>query len=730
MTDLMSMLQSVRPEPNLNLSPECEAEIARSVAANLRIVQPYQGEYRASWQLNDWSSPVWQTYGGKKTREIAGQWKGSTDINWAIVLPDGRNLTDPMYSRLLESCRRAAFLYREGLGDGKAPAPTTWMGFCRGLLSLCRWMVLHKQRYQVTEYGLSLLDQAGLRELYAALGQDGWTGALCLAERILNVLHQSAFGQPCPQVLLDNSGQLPVPVCDGIREWLESENAYVVNGGRGISVSRSFLADLMAAPDLSLAGGSVRLTAILRQLEPTLASPTGLLLSSCQYTELPSHRTEAIESALQKAVSPASVERVYHTLQTLLSLYRHLPDALPDPATINLAEAMSMGFQHCREEQRTPFIPIDTGLRYLNEAIRWVHAYGDALVDYFLAVVEKLIMISALSPRQFDERVSMILAETPAPPPLREINFKFEKLIRGSKSRDFDLLRTQPALNQALKVWVGAVLILIGILKPSRATELAHLPRHCLIGEGPYWLDSDLAKRTVREHRASTMGKPIPTITARAIQQIQRLGNRLAELYGETDRYKLGQLFYLPNFKTFGHGIVANKAVLNSCLDLFCDYVGLPPDELGRRWYIRVHEMRKWFLLLLFWSGRFDVLDAAREVAGHTNVSHLYAYIEREFPGVEFSRLEGEYAADRLRHYDQTRIAYDSEIGLNELYGRVLQHFRVEQLELIPEKAWHSYVQELRNDEAFRLEPYTLTDERGYQRLCVAFKSIPVEISP
>jgi hypothetical protein len=209
---------------------------------------------------------------------------------------------------------------------------------------------------------------------------------------------------------------------------------------------------------------------------------------------------------------------------------------------------------------------------------------------------------------------------------------------------------------------------------------------------------------------------------------MQRLGIRLAELYGETDRYKLGQLFYIPDFKTVGHGIVANQAELNSCLGLFCDYVGLPPDELGRRWYIRVHEMRKWFLLLLFWSGRFDVLDAAREVAGHTNISHLYAYIEREFPGVEFSRLEGEYAADRLRHYDQTRIAYDGEIGLNELYGRVLQHFRVEQLELIPEKAWQSYVQELRNNEAFRLEPYTLTDERGHQRICVAFKSIPVEI--
>ncbi len=231
MTDLMSMLQSVKPEPNPNLSPECVAEIARSVAANLRLIQPYQGEYRASWLLTDWSNPVWKTYGGKKTREVAGQWKGSADINWFIVMPDGLNLTDPLYSRLLESCRRAAFLYREGLCDGIAPALGTWTSFCNFLLLLCRWMVLQKQRYQVSEYGFSLLDQAGLRELCAALGRDGWTGALCLTERILNELHQGAFGQPCSKDLLDDPGHLPFSVRDGIRNWLQLENAYIDKGG-------------------------------------------------------------------------------------------------------------------------------------------------------------------------------------------------------------------------------------------------------------------------------------------------------------------------------------------------------------------------------------------------------------------------------------------------------------------------------------------------------------------
>jgi len=346
-----------------------------------------------------------------------------------------------------------------------------------------------------------------------------------------------------------------------------------------------------------------------------------------------------------------------------------------------------------------------------------------------LAVAEKFITVPFKSYKQYSESVSGIFTETPLPTPLNDAGFKLNQLGGGGYVKSFESLRNQPTLNQALKVWIGAVIVLIGNLKPSRATELAHLPRHCLIGEGPYWLDSELAKRTVGEYRANTKGKPIPAITARGIQQLQRLGGRLAELYGETDPYKRNLLFYLPDVTTNGKGLVATKGYLNSYLDMFCDYVGLPPDELGRRWYVRIHEMRKWFLLLLFWSGRFDVLDAVREVAGHTDANHLYAYIEREFPGVEFSRLEGEYAADRLRQFDKTRISYEGEMGLNELYERVLRHFKVEQLELVPERSWESYVQRLRNDEMFRLEPYTITDNRGYRRICVAFKSKAVEAS-
>jgi len=730
-SSLMALLDTVKPEHNDKITPGEYEEILRRVASNARLIQPFSGPYRPAWLLNDWQEPVWITYGGKKTRQVDGQWIGTVDVKWSVLLPNGKRLTDPPYATLLETCRRAAVLDREGMGDGVPPALSSWKVFHSNLLALCGWMVLQENRYHFEKYGFALLDQPGLRQLFASLGQGGWSAATRIAERIVDAIHQGTYGKPCPPAVLDALGALPQQMRTDMCHWLASKSAYLNCQSGKKHLSRTFIADLISAPTKFVVGASFSVNAILRQLEPGLAHPHGLLLSSSQATEYPSHRTLTLEAALTTLSSPTPVNHLNGTLRALLALYRHLPDTLPDPATLNLKEARAVGLQHGRIMQRTPFIPINTGLQYLNEAIRWVHRYGDPLVEYYLTLAESLVAATTVGGNPltlpYSDQLAQVLREVPVPIEIQQAGFRFVALLRGPQSRDFESLRTEPSIHQALKVWAGAVVVVIAMLKPSRETEVSQLSRNCLIGDGPYWLDSDLAKRTVCEYRATTGGKPIPTIAAKAIKQMQRLGDRLSELFGETDEYKRSRLFYLPDFRTFGIGMIPKTQELDLHLDCFCDFVGLPPDELGRRWYLRIHEMRKWFLLLLFWSGRFDVLDAARDIAGHTDINHLYAYIEREFPGVEFAKLEGEYAADRLRHYDQTRVQYEGEIGLNDLYERVLEHFGVEQLELIQERSWESYVQELRDTEAFKLEPYTLTDDQGHQRICVAFRSATVK---
>lgn len=55
--------------------------------------------------------------------------------------------------------------------------------------------------------------------------------------------------------------------------------------------------------------------------------------------------------------------------------------------------------------------------------------------------------------------------------------------IRGHDVRhgSFARMRERPSLAEALEILVGACVVCIAILKPSRRSELHHLPRRCLV---------------------------------------------------------------------------------------------------------------------------------------------------------------------------------------------------------------------------------------------------------
>lgn len=262
-----------------------------------------------------------------------------------------------------------------------------------------------------------------------------------------------------------------------------------------------------------------------------------------------------------------------------------------------------------------------------------------------------------------------------------------------------------------LNVLVGACVVAIGFLKPSREAELTHLKRDCLRSDPTgYYITYALGKSNVGETHRS-IERPIPYISAKAIQLLQRLGSSIATEIA-VDRKIADNLFLLPTDLS-DHCRVADTSLLNERLDIFCDFVGLRPDRLGRRWYIRIHQMRKWFLLLLFWSGKFDVLDAARWIAGHSDVSQVYAYLVTEFPEENLATLEADYAIERLRALDAIKETQQGETGLNALYETVLGHFQVRSLSLVDESEWMDYVALLRTNEGFHIEPHSVRAKHG-----------------
>lgn len=707
----------INPEINAALTQQEMAAIRYIAADYLRLVGPAENVQKPNWLLVNWNDPTWRTMDGKRTRYLDGNWVGTIDVCWRYKLSNGSCLTDHVNVVVLEACRQAASLYRDGFGAAKPPALTTWKHFCYSVKSLAGWLFLQEARFSPTTMGFSLLDQASLRELFVQIGSGGWTDANRLRERCMEQFYVNTFSEPY-SIAIDLSVPLPDDLVAPICSWLKLQGAYGIKA-RGL-ISREFLSELIGVDIGTLGGASVRFMAFLRQFEPEAHSPNRLLISSSRDREFPSHRTKVIDTALSKAVSFGTAKFLARDIGVLLKLYQRLPEQLIRPDSINIGELKSLARTYTEDIKRTPFMPVDTGMRYLDEALFWVEKYGDALIEYFLLAMETVINVCApyaVQKSARSKRVEKLMSQLPIPKELAMISSGFNRIAPNLRSFDFDRRRRSPSLHEALETLIGAIVVVICTLKPTRISEITNLDRDCLSFNGYYYINFDLAKRTVAGFRAAH-GAPIPAIAAKAIKQMQRLGDGLMKQCDEKDDYYRTKLFVLPS-RYFGERKVIHSRLLDRYLDIFCDHVNLPPDEYGRRWYVRVHELRKWTLLLLFWSGQEAVLDAASELAGHTNHEHIRAYIALEFPGETRSSLEALYVADRL----VTRTGFDDgDEVFHELHRKVLEHFHAGFIDLIPEREVQSYLRTLAEQDEFHVEPFYVDIDQNRRQLRIALR--------
>ena len=717
----LAILIDQLPSPNFPtyFDDEDRSMVLLALSSAKQLCRPYDGKFEAPWLLNAFDSQAWKTSNGGREELVNGKWHNCICIDWHVQLPDGTLLTDAQNEKLLTLAKKISFLVRSGLISGTS-APGGWKTNTTIIVSLVRWVVLHKQRFQPDKFGLRLFDQPALDWLFSSIAKGGWSHALQIPERILGALYIAANGVPCPQPLLDNPYSLPASEIGGLVSWLESQNAYqMIDRGPHYGkrhLRREFLSQMVGEVHTAVTGSN--LLRFARQFEMDFSNET-LLVSIQQTTEFPSQNIRSCDD-VNGTAAEGTISKAADVISTVIDAYRHLPDLLPEPSNISIRSAITLANRIARPSGHTRFMPVNIGLTYLNVSMRFVQIYGEAIVNFYLDILNTYgnrdpANANTLLNRALKRRKNKwcIASGEPIATVLNITKFRSTKA-----NPDFNQLRTNPTLDEALKILVGACIVCIALLKPSREYELTHLKRNCLREDnGGYWINFKIGKSNAKGAEAwQETDRPIPVVTAKAIHLLQRLGGGLSKVFAE-DRKIGGNLFYLPKAKGYG-ALNANPGLLGKHLDIFCDFVGLPPDGLGRRWYVRIHEMRKWFLLLLFWSGRFDVLDAARWIAGHTDAEHIYAYIEREFPGEELPQIEAEYSIDRVYRREQERkrgvTEAGDEHGIDSLYEKVLDHFNVEYLTMVPESEWTDYVRTLRKDEQFHLEPHSIYAENGH----------------
>ncbi len=715
MTDLAARLDRL-PTPQFpkNFNEQDRQITLLALASAKQSVRPYDGKFEAPWLLSPFEASTWDTRNRGREELLDGIWHNTVRLNWRIPLPNGALLTDIRYERILTLAKKIQFFMRCNLIPGPS-APEAWKTATGQLVSVIRWLVLHEERFQPAQYGFKLLDQSSIDWLLGLIAEGSWAHALQIPQRLISAIYISAHGTPCPQQFIDDPYAIPNSEITTLMQWLESQNNYTAVRGRTNLgkryLRRASLAKLINESRSFLMGHKISL--FLRQFEPDFKNEE-LLIPISLSTELPSQNARSLQVA---GGAESSIIKTSTAIASALDSHLNIPDFLPDPANISLRRALSIAKRMARPSSHTPFMPIETGLAYLNTAIRFVHIYGESIIGLYLAVradcnPKKRVRNTALNNSL---RHHLAKWNTAAGEPLASV-LNITEFRREKRNPEFDRFRSNPTLDEVLRVLIGSCIVCMALLKPSRDEELTHLKRKCIRQyAGGSWINFSLGKSNTGTAWLDE-DRPIPLITAKAIGLLQKLGDGLSTQLSDNRKIK-DNLFYLPQFD--GMSVLGAKdSLLTQHLDIFCDFVNLPPDEEGRRWYVRIHEMRKWFLLLLFWSGRFDVLDAMRWIAGHTDAEHVYAYIEHEFPGEELPQLEAEYSIDRIYRREQERKINsntpNSEDGIDALYDIVLKHFNVASLTMVPESEWANFVLSLRKDDKFHLEPHTVYAENNH----------------
>ena len=427
-------------------------------------------------------------------------------------------------------------------------------------------------------------------------------------------------------------------------------------------------------------------------------------------TEYPRAR---VTSERDERADERSVARYTETI-SLLRLLK--ADGLNVPEVVQDALKSAVKGLDLKQVGRFRTLPHTLVFGALRSAIEYALTNGADLVDSYLAVA-KAALESGTSVAVFCERNDLSPHITPGAKRLGVERWIIEPRPSDvTAARDPKLpaewygnLRRNTGLFESIRILYGAVQVVVGTLMARRLGELLDLPCDSC-------LDSSRSRLVFANRKSGVAGlrkferRPIPSIAVDLIEILQRLQRGLVEL-GVIQNS--GQLFAYPRFQ--GDGWMVNLSKTNFCesIDYFCDWAELPLDSSGCRYYIRQHQLRRFFAMLFFWGGGFGGLDTLRWFLGHTDAQHLWHYITESTPGLTIRSVAAEWAAYSVKHRTEEARLLSLELA---------EHFATTDFSVLDDDTLASYIEDLMEQGRLTIEPEFLDSGRNY-RIAVVLRT-------
>jgi integrase len=232
---------------------------------------------------------------------------------------------------------------------------------------------------------------------------------------------------------------------------------------------------------------------------------------------------------------------------------------------------------------------------------------------------------------------------------------KYECWLTPFSERDegyYDYFRSDKILHDSFVTLMGAYFIVIGALTARRQGELLGMMEgSCLEpNKNPNLAENKsvhyeigfMAGKTGDRHAKEFLSVPIPRMVAKLLWALKEVHQDCVRL-GLISKSTPLLVFLRPDNISFRQMC---PTTYNACLSTICDFTQTPTIALENgqvaRFYVRQHQLRRFFAMAFFAAAGFKDLDALRAFLGHSDIQHLYTYIVEITPGAMLQSVKTE----------------------------------------------------------------------------------------
>lgn len=568
-------------------------------------------KWRASWLDNDFTDNIWKFK----------HYKPSLDFHAQFI--NGEFLTDRRYISLLNAIKKVIFLKRSGhLAKLKGNATTrsqSQHNLARVLISFAQYLVNHN--HFEADKGFGALSESvfdDIVKIYIKGGRDAVSGHLLMVNNAIRSLQ--------------NNGTL-----DSVLDSNGVFNATAFSSVTGLSPYITY-----NLSDISKDTLKQHVT-----FKEHVRSICGYKTEFNNATPLKKTRQENSLGKGDDSLSPSKISDT--ALGTLVTALNSLSDCQVALKTSELAyfkpftATLKNYANSYYESRRTPNIPTDIALAYIDSAVGFVHEHGDNIVS----TLEECR-------KQIDYEVEM------RKKPRKDHVMKKIRVPRNSTTSRYDVhryniiptssriqeKRNTVSLEILIEIFQAAVFILLATFACKRFQDVIPVKQAAnTIGyTGINNIKFGLSKADPLEV-LRTIGRPVPRVVADAFDNLVRINNvLLKEPDVPSNSLFQKELIIGGKLERFDNAEIS-RDILVRRLAQYADFMEIPTvkvEGIESRWYLnRMHMLRRFFACAYYHTLDKQHLPALTWLMGHANTKQTMHYVTQDLTNSEMTTSDG-----------------------------------------------------------------------------------------